>query len=241
MTIQEFSDQFDVLLNSYYAKADFGDEESKITLALNEYEKSVYLTKSQEEYVISLYNGRNPLGESFEEVEEVRRYLANLIKEATPPVITNSSQLPLGIDTTSKFFTLPLDVWFITYEAVSVAGEDVCGGSSVLDVIPVTQDEYHKVKRNPFRGANKRRALRLDLADGVIEVVCKYPITTYYVRYIRKPKPIILVDLPDGLKIENENKASGCELHEALHQKILEGAVMLALQSAGFTKSQKKE
>jgi hypothetical protein len=88
------------------------------------------------------------------------------------------------------------------------------------------------VKKNPFRGANSRRALRLDLADGVVEIVSTYTISSYYLRYLRRPQPIILTDLSGtGLTINNKTGPLDCELHEALHNKILDGAVTMALQS----------
>lgn len=133
--------------------------------------------------MLSFYTGRNVSQEGFEQTEEVRRYLANLIREAVLTPITNATGLPLGISSSSKFFTLPEDLWFITYEAATVSSDDCHDGNS-LDVIPVTQDEYHKIKRNPYRGASGRRVLRLDLADGVIELVSKYSVTEYYVRYL---------------------------------------------------------
>ena len=76
MTNQEFSDSFDTILNSHFsgAPAMQGD------IVLDEYEKSVFLTKAQDELVIGLYSGRNDTGASFEETEELRRYLANLVK-----------------------------------------------------------------------------------------------------------------------------------------------------------------
>jgi len=138
--------------------------------------------------------------------------------------------MPLGISSTSKFFTLPEDTWFITYEAAQVSSSD-CHNGSILDVVPVTQDEYHKIKRNPFRGANGRRVLRLDLADNVVELVSIYQITQYYLRYVSRPAPIILTNLPDGTAIYNISKVTSCMLHEALHQSILERAVSLAIAS----------
>jgi hypothetical protein len=233
MTLQEFSNQFDTMLNSYAHKIGFGDQVSMADVALDEYEKSVWLTKAQEELVISCYNGKNAFGDSFESTEELRRYLSNLVTEDSIDPITSSIGTPLGMDSKSKFFTLPDDLWFITYEDVTTS-DGGCGNGGKMDVYPVTQDEYLKIKRNPFRGANNRRALRLDLADGVVEVVCKYNVTNYYIRYIRKPSPIILEDLPDNLTIEGSNCSTPCELHEALHQRILERAVRLALQSKGI-------
>lgn len=230
MTTQEFSDAFDTLVSSYRRFKDFDNKEILDSIEFNEYEKSYFLTKAQDELVIALYNGKNVSGESFESTEELRRYLSNLVKEARLQPITNASGLVIGIGSNSKFFTLPQDLWYITYEAVDIDGAR-CSALSPMDVYPVTQDDYNKTKRNPFRGANDRRALRLDLSDGVIEIVCKYIVKDYYVRYLRKPNPIVLVNMPNNLTIDGVGKKSECELHEALHQRILERAVTEALQS----------
>lgn len=240
MTLAEFSDRFDVMLSSYSTRSIAGDIE------FDEYEKSLFLTKAQQELVISFYNGRNPYGEAFESVEEIRRYLSNLIAEAslTPISATKNEatekNMPNGVSKTSKFFTLPSNTWFITYEAVTTSNGK-CSGESTLRVYPVKQDEYQVIKDNPFRGANDRRALRLDLAENRVEIVCKYTVSKYNIRYIKKIPPIILIDLPDGLIIEKESRASECVLHEALHQRILDMAVQLALQSKGYSMSDKKE
>lgn len=277
MNNSELSNQFDTLVSSYRRFRDFDNREPLDTLEFDEYEKSLCLTKAQEQLVLGLYNGKNPDGESFESIEELRRYLAPLIKEAElPPVdreegaggyqvvfnnqtgvtsmdpvdgativpssetgITEMGFKPkpkdfLGIDNSSKFFFLPDDLWFITYEAAIVT-DGRCGGSSPLDVYPVRQDEYHKIKRNPFRGANDRRALRLDLANNTVEIVSKYGITSYYVRYMKRLRPVILEDLPNGLTIEGLDRITECELHAGLHQKMLEIAVQIALQSKGYS------
>lgn len=233
MTITEFSDTFDTLLNSYSVSANFGEEASKQVITLDEYEKSVFLSKAQEEIVLGIYTGRNSFGESFESTEETRRYLSNLITEKYLKPITNSNGIPLGISSTSTFFTLPEDLWFLTLESV-VIDNGKCKRETFIKVFPVKQDEYQSIKDNPFRGANYRRALRLDLSEGNVEIICKYQIAAYYIRYIRKAHPIILETLPEGLTIEGESTARGCELHESLHQRILDRAVQMALQSKGY-------
>ena len=230
MELREFSDMFDTLADSYAFHAAFGEQSPNFALALNEYEKSYFLTKAQEELVIGLYNGVNYQSESFETTEEMRRYLAPLVMESELDPISGSSGMPLGMESSSKFFTLPEDLLFITFERVSLS-EGKCAGHTTMDVVPTTQDEYLKVKRNPFRGANDRRALRLDLSDGVIEILCKYPVTKYYLRYLRRPHPIVLINLPDGLSIDGETSKRNCELHESLHQRILEMAVKTAINS----------
>lgn len=44
MTVRQFSDEFDVLLNSFFHKEAVGDSPQNIVL--DEYEKSVFLTKA---------------------------------------------------------------------------------------------------------------------------------------------------------------------------------------------------
>ncbi len=238
MTIEEFSNSFDTLLNSYAVSAMFGEETSKQTVALDEYEKSVFLTKAQEELVISLYNGKNSYGDSFESTEEIRRYLANLVAEKKLNPITNSSGIPIGVSSSSTFFTLPEDLWFITMES-AIVDKGKCG-QKYIKVYPVKQDEFQNIKDNPFRGANDRRVLRLDLSEGNVEIVSKYTVSKYYVRYVKRLSPIVLVDLPDNLSINEVKTATECQLHEALHEKILDLAVRMALQSKGYHFNQEK-
>ena len=239
MTREDFSNSFDTQLNSYAHTASFGDDTFKGDIRLDEYEKSLFLTKAQEELVLSLYNGRNSSLQGFEETEELRRYLSNLIEEKEISPIETSDGKPLGMESSSKFFTLPEDLWFITYESVIIS-DGKCENTTSMEVVPVRQNEYHRLKKNPFRGANDRRSLRLDLGDNNVEIVSKYKVTKYYIRYLRKVKPIILVNLSDGLEIQGESTATDCELHESLHERILEMAVMMALQSKGYNSNNKE-
>ena len=236
MEIQDFSHGFDTLLNSYATTAAQGSTDNPATIELDEYEKSVFLTKAQKDLALDLYSGRNPIGASFEETEELRRYLSPLVKEITLNPIPTTNGKPLGVDSKSKFFTLPEDLWFITYESV-VLSDGKCEDNIQMEVVPVRQDEYHRIKKNPFRGANDRRALRLDLSEGNIEIVSKYTVTSYYLRYLRKLKPIILVNLDEENAIDGMTAVTNSELPEILHQKILDRAVMLAAQSRGYTRN----
>jgi hypothetical protein len=66
--------------------------------------------------------------------------------------------------------------------------------------------------------------------------VAKFNVTAYYLRYLRKLRPIVLVNLGDEQSIEGISTVSECELPEMIHQRILDRAVMLALQSRGYTR-----
>lgn len=219
MTTQEFSNEFDTLLNSYSYFPASGEQSFKAEILLDEYEKSVFLTQAQEEIVKGLYTG-NLTGESFEKTEELRRYLDGLVKTVK---LLPSSRVSSGIDINkSTFFELPDDVWFITYEQAVVLDKSI-------KVIPMRQDEWHKNKNNPFKMPNENKIIRLDSGEGIIELISYSPsITEYLIRYVSKPSPIILIDLPDDLSINGECNITECKLNAALHRVILERAVQLA-------------
>ena len=225
MTNEEFSNEFDNLVNSNSIIKPFGVDSTP--LEFDEYEKSMFLTKAQESVVISLYNG-NLTGDSFEKTEELRRYLSNLVKTySTTDEIDGE-----GLTEDSHFFHIPEDILFITYESVNLEDTKLgCIDGEGILVMPITQDEYHRIKRNPFRGSNERRALRLDLSEKVVEIVSKYNIDTYLVRYLARPRPIILSKLPDNLSINGVSDKTECELNPVIHRAILERAVKLAIIS----------
>lgn len=190
------------------------------------------MTKAQESVVISLYNG-NLTGDSFEKTEELRRYLSDLVKTySTTDEIDGE-----GLTEDSHFFHIPEDILFITYESVLSNDDKLgCAKGSIMEVVPVTQDELHKTKENPFRGSNKRRVLRLDVGDYTVELISSFSIDKYQIRYLSKPEPIILIDLPDGLTIGKTDTFPGdkenmCKLNPAIHRTILEVAVNLAIKS----------
>lgn len=55
----------------------------------------------------------------------------------------------------------------------------------------------------------------------------------YTVRYVERPSPIILTNLPPNLEIDGTNKESPCKLNPILHMDILNKAVELAIISRG--------
>ena len=226
MTIEEFSNEFDVLLNSYAANNPFGIGQG--LTQLDEYEKSILLTEAQESIVRDLYNGKLT-GDGFESTEEQRRNLDSLVN--TLELTSKDISKPKMSDN-SEFFQLPSDVWFITYESVLLSDESLgCKNNTRADVIPVRQDAYHSIKNNPFRGPSDKRVIRIDTGSSVIELISKYTIQSYFIKYLSKPKPIILQDITDeNLSINGETKRMGCELNTVLHRTILERAVALAIK-----------
>lgn len=230
MTPKEFSDAFDIYLNSYASQSSFEDPGAVRNITLDEYEKSLFLTLAQEQIVTELYTGRSSRYSSFEQTEEMRSYLKGLIKTE---YITESKEEYKGISKYSKFFVLPPDVLFPTYEAITVKSTGCkCTNVDEIPVIPITQDEFHNVKRNPFRKDSKRRALRLDNSSDVTEIITEYNIDKYILRYLSRPTPIVLENF-DNVSIDTKKKVTNCKLDSSLHRPILERAVALALVSRG--------
>lgn len=230
MTNQEFSDAFSTLLNSHNHVANFGAQSSVADITLDEYEKSLYLTEAQEDVFVNLYSGKNPYNIHFEGTEEARRYLSNLIKTAV--LTTENDNLSPTKSRLEPEFKLPDDLAFITMEEVVYGTEDYCLDGKRVRVYPITQDEYGVIKDDPFMGATRYKALRMDIGGGKVRIISSFYVRDYDVTYLKRPQPIILEDLSDTqVSIEGKNTETECEMNPLLHRAILERAVALALQS----------
>lgn len=207
MTLEELSNEFDVIVNSY---------DNSQSLVFNEYEKSIYLTKAQEYIIKDLYR-------NYEGTEELNSYLKTLIKDKTYTIEDNTN---IELDYPNNFL-------YILKEYANI--NTTCKSNNRVDVLPITQDEYNEVVENPFRGS-KSKVLRLE--ENKIKLITDLPIISYTMTYLSNPSPIILIDLPNGLTINNESeKSTTIETSESIHREILDKAVQLAIQSKTLLKS----
>lgn len=214
MNLIDFSREFDILYNNINSNAAPG---------VTEYEKSVFLTQAQEALVLGMIQGTKI--EGVEDTELLKEQLAKLTKESYLNRVQANDNT---ISSSSILFELPKDLLHILYEHISKKVEGC--PNNLIRVFPTTHDKIAKLLRNPFSGPSKQ-ALRLNLGNGLIEVITDKDITTsdkYFIRYIRNPKPIILED--SELPINGYNTKQECEIHESLHRDILSRAVILAKQ-----------
>lgn len=219
MDVQELSNLFDTLLQPYITKDNFGKQNN---LAFDEYEKSIFLTKAQEQIVLELY-------QELEQSEENRKYLSNLIKTGNyVPVGEQDNTL---INNTFKSYKVEIEdsVLFMIYEQCTLSNENNCINGRIVSVVPTIHDDLDKVLKNPFKSPNNRKVIRLDF-DNKIELISKYNISNYKIRYLKKPNPIILVKLED-LNIDKKQEVSNGETNPILHERIVQRAVQLAVQS----------
>lgn len=198
MTVEEFSYQFDVSLRTFSQVG---------TLALDEYEKSVYLTMAQESLVKQAY-------EQFEKDEQAREVLKPLIKTKNAQMVS----LPDGQDVIyfdkykTSFWSVEDTVWWIVYEQATLYDECLadCYNGKIADIKVARVDELNAMLKNPFLRPNEHKVIRIDPygeEKPYMELISKYTVDSYRVRYITKPEPIILQDLPDDLSINGVKTA----------------------------------
>ena len=125
-----------------------------------------------------------------------------------------------------------LAVCGITYESIVFEDERLgCLNKEQGIVVPVTQDDFYKIQKNPFRGPGKGRVLRLDNSNNIIELITDYNVVSYLIRYLKKPNPIILEDFSEEVSINGISNKTECELNSVIHNIILDRAVRKAFES----------
>lgn len=219
MTNSEFSNQFDVLYNNIMSNQAPG---------LDEYEKSVFLTKAQEEIVKNYFNPKgNKFLEGFDGNEQRQIDFSMLMK--TDTVESFNSSVFDGRTAGVKSITIPDDVMIFVNERL-----EVTRGTAVvmLTVVPISYTEYSRQMSKPYKRPVQYQAWRLiddatsgrsaDLIAGPNDTILKY-----VARYIKRPQAIILTDL-EGVTIGGSATAQECELDPILHEDILQRAVELA-------------
>lgn len=239
MTIQEFSTEFDVLYNNVTSNQAPG---------LNEYEKSVFLTKAQSQLVNEYFNSRTDgFGGGFDGSQKRQYDFSSLIQVATLDEYTDPSYVKL--DKRSKVFLFPSDYFLAVNEIIS-------DEKFQYSIMPLSYAEYQRLMLKPYNFPVKRGVWRLNTnikenvegeavisTQPIVEIIGKFQKTeqegesvptehiTYNLRYIKTPSPIVLDDLSNygtDLTIRGVTEETPCQLPEETHQEILERAVTLA-------------
>ena len=238
MSPDEFSNQFDVLYNNITSQQAPG---------LNEYEKSVFLTKGQYEIVKNYFM---PEGNKYN-----KGYDGSTKRQIDFSMLTVDSSKDLSSATPATWVinanwknvkTCEWDdgVMMVLNESVKVLrGTD----EKVLVVVPLDYAELNRLMNKPYKRPLKTQAWRLisnNNAVGGKQQIQLVPgpadtIQTYSIRYVKRPRPIIVGDLDDDVTLEGYSfgeynavtapyKTQGCMLDPSLHEEILQRAVELA-------------
>lgn len=225
MTTQEFSNEFDVLYNNIMSNQAPG---------LDEYEKSVFLTKAQLEILKNYFNPKgNKYGQGFDENAKRQIDFSTLITVAKPSQYTPEGGY-VKFDDRSQLYKMPQDILLMLNET---GINTVDGVGRLISIIPMNYEEYARLMSKPWKQPLKNQGWRLFQSTGgvdfISEVVIKYnsSLADYKIRYVKRPKPIILANLADeysNVSIEGINTITECELDPILHPEILQRAVELA-------------
>lgn len=225
MTTQEFSNEFDVLYNNIMSNQAPG---------LDEYEKSVFLTKAQLEILKNYFNPKgNKYGQGFDENAKRQIDFSTLITVAKPSLYTPTDDY-VKFDDRSQLYKMPSDILLVLNETGINTVDKV---KRLISIVPMNYEEYARLMSKPWKQPLKNQGWRLFQSAGEVdfisEVVIKYnsTLTDYKIRYVRRPKPIILANLADeysNISIEGLNNITECELDPILHPEILQRAVELA-------------
>lgn len=234
MTIQEFSNEFDVLYNNIMSNQAPG---------LDEYEKSVFLTKAQSEIIKNYFNPKgNKYQDGFDSSQKRQVDFSKLMKTYASSGTIPTSTSFFGNVTGAYKINWPTDVFVVVNEVVDVTKKDD-NRKYRLQVIPIKYDEYLRVSSKPYKQPLKNQAWRIINGENDINLIVGHLNSVspngYHMRYIKHPQPIILESLVGSdLSINNEKNEMGCELDPEIHPEILQRAVELARAAyAGDLKS----
>lgn len=218
MSNQEFSDQFDVLYNNITSNQAPG---------LDEFEKSVFLTKAQDEIVKAYFNPRlNKPQEGFDDNEKRQIDFSMIMRTKVYDSFTAAT---FDNKSNSKRVALDTDIMMFINEFADVTRN---GKSIRLTVIPLDYREYSRLMSKPYKRPLQYQAWRiLDNSNSVnnaeLVISPNDTLTKYSIRYVKRPKAIILTDL-DGVSLDGISEKQECELDPILHPEILQRAVELA-------------
>lgn len=218
MTNLELSNEFDVLYNNITSNQAPG---------LDEYEKSVFLTKAQDEIVKSYFNPRlNKPQEGFDGNEKRQIDFSMIMRTKS---YTNFSAATFDNKSNTKKVTLDSDIMMFINEFADVTR----GGATVrLTVVPLDYREYSRLMSKPYKRPLHYQAWRLldnsgSANNAELIIGPTDSLTKYSIRYVKRPRAIILTTL-DGVTLDGKTEEQTCELDPILHQEILQRAVELA-------------
>ena len=155
MNRQEFSSEFDVLFNSITSNQAPG---------LNEYEKSLFLTKAQDELLKNYFLPQsNNKQAGFDGNQKRQMDFSKLMDVAQREKEAVDDTTLYRVDPRSYFYSFPEDVFLVINESIQLVAKknDVSSYQGIRQVIPLSYEEYMRYMSKPYKNPNKNQAWRL--------------------------------------------------------------------------------
>jgi len=262
MTNEELSNTFDTLLNSYNIQANFGEVANKQSITLDEYEKSVLLTQAQDIIVKSYFDKTlNQQSQGFDDSARRQVDFSSLIHVHRFPAIQrvestdaakcyDSRGIPVNLDCTPKILLMLNE----KLEATTTSSAQQNRKETYV-VVPINYNEYDREMSKAYAQPLKKQAWRLfsnistgyDIQseiipiEGLVQRLASKEDLDYVIRYVGRPNPIILTELPNGLTIDGISVETPCNLNPILHMDILNKAFELAITTRGGGTAQRQQ
>lgn len=251
MTTLEFSNAFEIEYNNVMSNQSPG---------IDEYEKSRLLSKAQLELVKNHFNAKsNRLQEGYDDsakrqydfstLNVTKKYIENEYNELNFTPINNNMESIITHNRNTIFNTNEMDpkfnryhyktpedfLFFLNEEAFieRVAGLPDMTLRNTAIVTPISYEDYTIKRGGTYKYPTQQECWRLITNRDIdIEIIAPYntKIVAYTMRYVRKPKPIILTNIEEeyGTTIDGIGTVTECELPEAMHDEIVQRAVEIA-------------
>ena len=214
MTAQEMQYHFELKLNQFHS----------IEKSYTSTDVSAFLNLAQDQLIEDRYSKKvGSIISFFESDEKTRMELGSLISNH----IVNTGSFDttnVALHPDALFAALPSNYLYSLQEMAVVSYVD-CNNDSVTGiakVLPIRHDEYLMNIDNPYGKPYRKLVWRMDygstgakkheLVHGSGETI-----SSYKLRYLRKPTAI------------DVNTGVDCELHEVLHEEIVDRAILIAL------------
>ena len=223
---EQFSNEFDVLYNSITSNQAPG---------LDEYEKSIFLNRAQDEIVKSYFNPKtNKVQEGFDGTERRQIDFSMITKSR---IYQNFDTSLFDSREQVKSVTIEDDILMLINEYLEVDRPLIMrppfkSEQVRLTVLPITYVEYSRLMSKPYKWPLKNQAWRLignrgerknvELIAGPFDIITKYAI-----RYVKRPRAIRLADF-GNMTIDGESTPQCCELDPILFPEIIQRACELA-------------
>lgn len=215
-----------------------------------DFELSSVLTEAQQLYVKKFFDElNNRKAKGFQEIEIRNQGLGALVYDA-PNLTVSASQV--GTLTNGKFFDLPLDHMYTTFEECTI-DKTVCGTQNpiIAYIVTIGDNEIQRYDRSKykkpfFKSYGEARVWRKEFHRTVTGILPNttatakrhelitdgtFNVSNYHIRYVKNPEGIVVDrDTPTNQR--------NCELDTATHVVIIDIALDLMLQRVKEQKMQ---
>lgn len=230
MTLEEFDIEFDILYNNMA---------SNVAPPINSFEKSILLTRAQEEIVLAYIRPQTNIQKIGIDADALRRAELGFLITKKTETIASTAASPY-----THIYTNPETMISILSEVLVFTKTESQKETITIKkaVLPLSAEETTRLFSKVYAMPPKRQVWKLENSDStnkktgvfMFDIPTGTTLSRLEITYIRYPNPIIIATTDAGsLKIRGKQATvdSVCELPTFMHPLIVQRAVELAKQA----------